>query len=65
MKFIKLSGRPRKKINVDPYAMTTAKAIGCVKVGGYLLVNNAEMALKIVKKPWVVKKLLEMKNGTA
>jgi hypothetical protein len=63
MKFIKLSGRPRKNIVISHSQMAFAHVFGCAKVGGYLAIHNIDMALNVIKEPCIIKKLMEMKNG--
>lgn len=73
MKFIKLKGRPKKdkKIHMSVSDMEIARALGMIKIPGYLVVMDAEQALKTIVgnkisiSEWVMKRLVEMKNDEA
>jgi len=49
LQFIKLRGRPPKKININGNDMFVLNAIGLIKIPGYYVTNNPIKALQTIK----------------
>jgi hypothetical protein len=49
LEFIKLRGRPPKKININRNDMFVLNALGLIKIPGYFVTNNPVKALQTIK----------------